>query len=556
MPSINPKYLTFGNLINNRLFRIPEYQRAYSWEGPQRKDLFDDIHKTRLTGGSEHYMATIVTLSKSTKLIGTDEHQISEVVDGQQRITTLIFILKAIQKLLDGSKRLEGKTADELADLLVKPETDALLLLQTNQDTSQFFANYIRTGKHPDVHVAKTLADRELLRAIRQCEEFVESWKAKDTLIELLALLKNRLTFVLHEIEDESAVYTIFEVLNSRGLEVNSLDRLKSSLMGAAFELKVGNKKELIEELHQTWANIYRCIGLRQGLDTEALRFAATLATDKSPSKPLGEDDAVENLKKPATTAKKIGETAAWLLTVAQACDALKADRRLNAVTRISQARLVAAALNLRPDFENKERNRLFRLWENVTFRIYGMYGKDARTGVGDYVRLAWRIKNEKLNAKEIARELKQIGEEFTIEGAVDALRKSRDCYTDWSDELRYFLFRYEEHLAREQGQNFSNEQWEQIWERSAADSIEHIWPQSKAPDSQVHRLGNLVLLPPPLNSKLQALDPRKKADAYTKTGLLIAQEVASELNAPWKRASIGQREEKLLAWATEEWGE
>ena len=111
------------------------------------------------------------------------------------------------------------------------------------------------------------------------------------------------------------------------------------------------------------------------------------------------------------------------------------------------------------------------------------MYGKDARTRVGDYVRLAWRIVKEKLSAKEIAHELKQIGEEFPIDGAVDALRQTRDCYTDWSEELRYFLFRYEEHLARKQGQNFRNEQWERIWERSAADLIEHIWPQSKAPD-------------------------------------------------------------------------
>jgi Protein of unknown function (DUF1524) len=126
------------------------------------------------------------------------------------------------------------------------------------------------------------------------------------------------------------------------------------------------------------------------------------------------------------------------------------------------------------------------------------MCGRDARTRVGDYVRLAWKIRNERLKAKEITRELKQIGEEFPIEGAVDALRKSKDCYTDWSEELRYFMFRYEEHLATELGQNFSNEQWERIWERSAADSIEHIWPQSKAPESQMHRLGNLVLLPPP----------------------------------------------------------
>jgi Protein of unknown function (DUF1524) len=245
---------------------------------------------------------------------------------------------------------------------------------------------------------------------------------------------------------------------------------------------------------------------------------------------------------------------AKWLLAVTQACDALKGNRRLNAVTRISQARLVAAALNLRRDLDAKESSKLFRLWENITFRIYGMYFNDARTRVGDYVRLAWRIWNEKLSAKLIAHELMKIGEEFPIGSAVDELRKT-DCYSDWSEELRYFMFRYEEHLAREQGQNFLNEQWGRIWEASAADSIEHIWPQSKAPDSQVHRLGNLVLLPPKLNSKLQALDPQKKADAYTKSGLLIAQEVASQLDKPWKGISIDKREDNLLKWATDEWG-
>jgi uncharacterized protein with ParB-like and HNH nuclease domain len=94
MPSIRPQYLTFGNLLNNRLFRIPDYQRAYSWENPQRDDLFGDINKTRLNGGTEHYMATMVTLSRTTRLIGTDEHQISEVVDGQATPHHPYFIVK------------------------------------------------------------------------------------------------------------------------------------------------------------------------------------------------------------------------------------------------------------------------------------------------------------------------------------------------------------------------------------------------------------------------------------------------------------------------------
>jgi hypothetical protein len=63
---------------------------------------------------------------------------------------------------------------------------------------------------------------------------------------------------------------------------------------------------------------------------------------------------------------------------------------------------------------------------------------------------------------------------EFAIKPAVEQL-SNEDCYEAWEEELRYFMFRYEEHLSAKQGQTFSNEQWERIWENAPAKSIEHI---------------------------------------------------------------------------------
>ena len=113
---------------------------------------------------------------------------------------------------------------------------------------------------------------------------------------------------------------------------------------------------------------------------------------------------------------------------------------------------------------------------------------KDARTGVGNYVRLAWRVVNKKLSVDAIDKALVEIGEEFPIEDAVDLLR-NENCYDNWEAELRYFMFRYEEHLTRKQKLNFSNEQWTKIWMVSPSESVEHIWAQSKAPDKSRHRL-------------------------------------------------------------------
>jgi hypothetical protein len=180
----------------------------------------------------------------------------------------------------------------------------------------------------------------------------------------------------------------------------------------------------------------------------------------------------------------------------------------------------------------------------------------DKRWRVGDYVRLAWEVVNEKPTVSQIDSAMEDIGSEFPIEEAVENLRES-NCYEGWEGELRYLMFRYEEHLAKKQGLNYSNEQWHKIWLVSPAESIEHIWAKSKAKDKYKHRLGNLVLLPPKLNAKLQDIDPAEKAEEYRKTGLLIAGEVADAIeDEGWNSKSIGRREDALLKWAELEWAD
>ena len=558
MITIHPQYLTLSKLLDGRLFRIPEYQRSYSWTSSERQDLFGDIEKVRTKGqDAGHFMAAVVCLRREKQTLGTDEFHVLEVVDGQQRLTTLIILLNAIKLALNCKDKAEAKLARELSELLVKVEGDELLLLQTNHDNGHYFATFLRRGTSPASATATTLADREILRAIEDCQAFTAKWTdGGESLSSLAALLKNRLFFLLHEIEDEQTVYTVFEVLNSRGLDVSWLDRLKSILMGTAFELKNANLEGLVKDLHTVWRDIYSVIGLSQGLSTEALRFAATLNVKETPNRPLGERDAVAELRGATGTAKKVRAVAAWLLRVTEACETVTGNPRLNAVTRISQARLLATAIHLREDITPKQRQQLLSRWEKVSFRIYGLSNKDARTSVGDYVRLAWQVINKQLSVDAIDEAIGEIGEKFPIEYAVDFLR-NENCYDGWKAELRYFMFRYEEHLAREQKLNFSNEQWERIWMVSPSESIEHIWAKSQAPDKSRHRLGNLVLLPPKLNSALQDKPAKGKAADYRKTGLLIAGEVADVIDtAGWKSKSIKEREERLLKWAAEEWAD
>jgi uncharacterized protein with ParB-like and HNH nuclease domain len=145
MIAIHPQYLSLSKLLDGRLFRIPEYQRAYSWTTHERQDLFGDIERMHAKGPDEgHFMAAVVCLRRKQQILGTDEFHVVEVVDGQQRLTTLIILLNCIKLALHDEKKGKEKLALELGELLVKVEGDELLLLQTNHDSSQYYSTFLR----------------------------------------------------------------------------------------------------------------------------------------------------------------------------------------------------------------------------------------------------------------------------------------------------------------------------------------------------------------------------------------------------------------------------
>ena len=315
----------------------------------------------------------------------------------------------------------------------------------------------------------------------------------------------------------------------------------------------------MLNKLHRIWGDFYGIVGLRAGVDTEALRFAATLRSSKV-SKVFGEGTSVDRLRKEVeTNVAKTIEISNWLLKVIEAVNRLQEERR-QPVTKIRHSRLLAVAIMLR-DFTEEEERRLLDQWEKTSFLIFGLCRKDARTGVGDFVRLASEVQNNpELSSDAIAERIRRLGADYTEDEIRDSLRY-QDCYTTWKEELRYLLCRYEEHLAEESGQRFSNEQWHRIWQESAATSIEHILPQSKGSQYNwgngifVHTLGNLLLLPPGLNSKLRDKDPEVKVDAYQQTGLLIAGDVAKMIRKNgWGAVEIEIRENQLLTWIFREY--
>lgn len=569
---IEPKYKNLNTLFADRVFRIPKYQRYYSWEEKQRNDLFTDIEQLKKKNvDRDHFMATVVCFkTNEVKEIGSKEYRLYDIVDGQQRLTTLIILAKCIYLTLDS-----GEEKDELGKIIVKSDGN-LILLQTNNTNQHIFNSFIRAGKEPSKDELKTHADKNISQGIQDCRKFVNRWKTEyGDVLSLLRIIRNKLGFVVFDTDDPRVVYSLFEVLNSRGLAVDWLDKCKSSLMGIAFEKAQSDeaRSTFIDSLNDLWGNIYAEISKHPVPGHEVLRVTATLYTGTESGKPQKSESALLSLADSCNTSEDTLKISNWLLDVAKKLVDLQSNVHLGPVTNILQARVLAVAISLTDSVSDKERRKLLDQWEKVTFRIYGLFAKDSRSKVGEYVRLANNIMNKSAGASrysEIMSAIREIGSDYPVNRAIEEELKDKDIYDGNQEVVRYLMWRYEEYLAKKSGANaiINEELKASIWQaRSPNESIEHIMPQNPEPggawdgkidendryEQVVNGIGNLILLPQPLNGEAKIQGFVAKKGVYQKSeGLRMVREILDCDN--WSKKEIKEREQRILDWIRVEW--
>lgn len=565
-----PKLYTLNEVLHDRLFQVPPYQRGYCWTVAERGALFQDLRDLRDLQRDEHFMATLVfrDTGRQETIGGADRLRVYDVVDGQQRLTTLVVLLKAIEKNL--RKNAQKKQAEKIEAMLVKEKKD-LILLQTNHDARETLDGYLRQGHIGQLEGAVTLHQRELMHAFRECEKFVAEWANP---VALLDLLKNSIKFVFFVLEDPGAVYTVFEVLNSRGLNVDWLDKMKSSLMGVAFQKKKKLPAGELTNVEYEWTEIYRVLGRERVPDADVLTIAADLIAQKPPGKGYQEAESLEFLREEAHQDRFTPlEASQFLREVVTALDRFLEDPRHRAICGVKQARLLATAVLLSPRLKNdaKSREKAILAWENAMFRLYVLADEDSRTGVGDCVRLASEIFHGNASMNQILNQFDEIAN-VSPEDVASVLSRIK-VYDRWApEEIIYFFWKYEEWLSAENLEKIDQVTWGKIWENATKEkSVEHIFPQKDPkgnwkgkgrqnvnPESFVHRLGNLLVLPPGINSEagtkpFRDKDNDDKVKVYKNVSGLHHVKKVIRLN-DWNLAALEKREKGLLKFAKEQW--
>lgn len=556
---IKPELLTFHQLLMERLFLIPEYQRSYSWMTKQRTALFSDIEaiykQIQKNDDAVHFMSTIVCLEKKKETIGTTQYKKYEVVDGQQRLTSLIILLKCIELKMDK----KNDDYRNLCNILVKSDKATTPILLMNHDEKQIFSDFIKKGKQINLKNKDILKSDILLQeAITESQKFIENWCETRSLSDLYGVLKNNLYFVLHIIDNERLVYKIFEVLNSRGLTVEWLDRLKSIMMGILFENKATQAQ--LDTMRKTWSTIYSDMGVNSNYGSMAMRYLAALNGNYSRIK-SEEDCVLELIEKCQNDITQTQEIAAGISELIKNIKELEKRFFQSVLMDIQHPRFLALCIE-KSTFSNSQKNKLFAAWEHSTFKIFGLERKDARFKVGDYISLGQKIYQNNISYTDALKGIQELSANCDIKKAVQELIGA-NIYEEWSGGFKYMMYKRELFLA---GKNkIASKTWKEIWLTSDTDSIEHILPQSshyavderkKEKRSKIykHRLGNLLILDKDKNSSLSAKDPVVKKDSYN--DLFIEKEVAKMIQESnkWTKQMVENREKVLSDWILEQW--
>jgi hypothetical protein len=264
--TFNTANKTFRELFASGIsYCVPRFQRDYSWTSDEWDDLWRDVEDLLSEGGEPaHYMGYLV--------LQTRDNRNFDIIDGQQRLTTLSLLVLAVLNTLNAlieakhepeanQKRLEQFRATYIGDLdpvtlVARPR---LTLNRNNDDLYKDYLVALRpratSGLRASEKALKKSFDwfagkvRERLFAAgsgAECARFLED-------------LSDKLFFTVITVNDELNAFKVFETLNARGVRLSPTDLLKNYLFSIVH--KEGKHEAEIDALERRWQAVIQRLG-------------------------------------------------------------------------------------------------------------------------------------------------------------------------------------------------------------------------------------------------------------------------------------------------------
>lgn len=232
MAFLDARELRLSDLLTNpgEEYKIPDYQRPYSWDTTQWEQLFADINE--LSDEESHFLGSFVVIPEAHHKIGINTF---EVVDGQQRLTTICIILMAIRDIAptlsdDINYWLHCRAAG-------KPQESKLKLSAYDHD------HYMALLDNRAIQKTKVIKCYDYFRG-----KFSDSEKANNFLNKLIY----RSTIVHINAFSLSNAFKLFETMNDRGLDLSAADLIKNYIFK-----KTASNNVLFKDVKSDWNEMY-----------------------------------------------------------------------------------------------------------------------------------------------------------------------------------------------------------------------------------------------------------------------------------------------------------
>ena len=237
-------------------FRIPSYQRAYVWGKDQVYELLDDLSfALHENPADEYFLGSIVLRKQTEKKLDYEEY---EVLDGQQRLTTLLLLLAVIRDQSTEPQIIaacQGCICQEGNKIL---NTPGRFRLDSDRGSrvQQFFKDHIEKPKGTldiqlkqkwDVEKEDKSARNMAMSVLQIQAYFAENPDLK--LDALTAFLLNQVLLIYVATEDMSDAFRLFTILNDRGMPLRNSDILKAQNLGKVQEDKKSSYAKDWEEM-------------------------------------------------------------------------------------------------------------------------------------------------------------------------------------------------------------------------------------------------------------------------------------------------------------------
>ena len=549
--------ISIGKLLTSGDFEfvIPEYQRPYAWGAEESLQLLSDLIGALDRDTDEPYFLGSIVLVKSAA--GSR----SEVIDGQQRITTLTLLLALLRDLAtndDLRRSIHTLIESPAVEWDGKPARPRLNLRPRD---NQFFYEYVQTeGSTLDlIELSDNIPETDSQRGLRDNAKALHSELVQlsaERIKDLFRLIAGRAFLVTVSTPDLNSAYRIFSVMNARGLPLSPQDIFKSQVIGAIDEQEKQRYADRWERLEEDLGRdefgdlfLYiRAIKARtRGVKSLLQEFPEQVLNDYLPNNGSGfineilEPYARADIRLLAQDFQ--GDDPRW----AQANNWLKRLDQLDNDDWRPPALWALTEHSEDPEFLVEFFAKLERLAASMLVRRVYATPRQQR-----YMDLLKQLADGQ-GLESPSFELTESERAETLE------RLDGDIYLA-TRVRRYVLLRLDSVLAKDPGASYDHR----------IITVEHVLPQTMAPDSQwtrdfteedaaqwTHRLGNLLLLNRRANSRAQNYDFDVKKEKYFTSGQGVAvfaltTQVLAE--AVWTPEVIERRQVELVDLLAEEW--